>query len=75
MLAVHNPTQKNLTIVQALQRLTERLAAPDLTATEAQVLQPRLLSLLEALENANFEWNENPGDLTIACGSDWCVVA
>ncbi len=75
MLAVHNPTQEKLSIVQALQRLTERLAAPDLTAAEAQELQPGLLSLLEALENANFECDENPGDLTLACGSDWCAVA
>ena len=75
MLAVHNLTQEKLNVVQALQRLTERLAAPDLTAAEAQVLQPRLLSLLGVLENGNIGWTDFAGDLTVARGSDWYAVA
>ena len=75
MLAVHNLTEEKLNILQALQRLTERLAAPDLTAAEARVLQPRLLCLLGVLENENSGWTDLAGDLTIACGSDRCAVA
>ena len=75
MLAVHNLTEEKLNVVQTLQRLTERLAAPDLTVAEAQVLQPRLLCLLGVLENENSGWTDFAGDLTIACGSDRCAVA
>ncbi len=76
MYSVHNPTQEKLSIVQALQRLTEDLAAPDLTAVEAQVLQPKLLSLLDVLQMGNSLMGiDFAGDLTIACVSDRCAVA
>jgi hypothetical protein len=37
-------------ILQALQGLTDRLSAPDLTMAEAQDLRPKLLRLLESIE-------------------------
>lgn len=75
MLAIHDPDQEKLTIVQALQRLTERLGAADLTAAEAQLLQPRLLSLLDVLATSDSQGNAFAGDLTVACVSDRCAVA
>ena len=39
-------------IVQALQGLMERLSAPDLTASEANDLRPRLLGLLASMGGA-----------------------
>ena len=39
-------------IVQTLQGLMERLSAPDLTASEANDLRPRLLGLLESMGGA-----------------------
>jgi len=75
MLAAHNPSLDQLSIVEALQRLTERLAAPDLTATEAKMLQPRLLSLLDAFGTGSNSGNDFAGDLTVACRSDRCAVA
>ena len=75
MLAAHNPNQDQLSIVEALQRLTERLAAPDLTAAEAKMLQPRLLSLLDASATAPCSGNDFASDLTVACLTDRCAVA
>lgn len=55
-------------IVASLQGLTERLAAPDLTAAEARELRPRLLGLLASLE---------PGRPLTAtdCGTERCAAA
>lgn len=42
----HDPAM----ILRRLQRLTERLGAPDLTAAESRTLQPELLRLLEMID-------------------------
>lgn len=64
-----------------LERLTERLAAPDLTATEATSLRARLLGLLDALAGENaiagtlFEPPNFAGELTSAGCAERCAVA
>jgi hypothetical protein len=61
-------------IVQALHGLMERLAAPDLTAAEAQVLRPRLLCLLEAIDQRPPGRTAPAADLRAARGPGACVV-
>jgi hypothetical protein len=61
-------------MVQAIQGLVERLAAPDLTAAEARVLRPRLLSLLEAIEPRPPGRATLAADRRVARGPGACVV-
>jgi len=61
-------------IVQKLQGLMDRLAAPDLTAAEAEDLRPRLLVLLESIELGEARRTFAPGLRPVARKPERCLV-
>jgi hypothetical protein len=79
MSTIDKPREDSALSLSLLERLTERLASPDLTAAEANVLRPSLLSLLESIENADagthFDESNLAGELTIAGCAERCAVA
>lgn len=60
---------------KTLQALMERLAAPDLTAAEAQDLRPRLLSLLDSLDDVRVAPSFPVTDHPVVRGTERCAVA
>jgi hypothetical protein len=78
MSVTHN-SDSDVTLL-LLARLTDQLAASDLTASEASALRPKLLDLLDELAGVNasggthFADPKFSGELTIAGCADRCAV-
>lgn len=68
------PTSDSTGIVQTLQGLMEQLAAPDLTATEAQTLRSSLWRLVDSIEVGEPDRTCLPADLPVERGVERCVV-
>jgi hypothetical protein len=67
------PTERAL-IVETLQGLMDRLAAPDLTVAEAQDLHPRLFQLLETIEVGRYPRYGPTGDRKAGRDSGCCLA-
>ena len=61
-------------LVEALQRLTERLAADDLTAAEARTLRARLWGLVDSIDVGNDHRSLSTADHEVVREAERCVT-